>query len=64
MKVFLINPPAPDGIKVVREGRCMQRKGAWTAVWSPLSLALCAAVLEQDGVETRILDCIVKGVTP
>ncbi len=64
MKVFLINPPAPDGIKVVREGRCMQRKGAWTAVWSPLSLALCAAVLEQDGVEVKLFDCIVKGTSP
>ncbi|MBU0701959.1 B12-binding domain-containing radical SAM protein [bacterium] len=64
MRIFLINPPAPDGVMVVREGRCMQRKGAWTAVWSPLSLAICAAVLEQEGIEVSIIDCIVKGVTP
>ncbi len=64
MKVFLINPPAKDLVKVVREGRCMQRKGAWTAVWSPLSLALCAAVLEQDEIEVRILDYTVKEGTP
>ncbi|MFH1898637.1 MAG: radical SAM protein [Candidatus Desantisbacteria bacterium] len=65
MKVFLINPPAKDKVKVVREGRCMQRKGAWTAVWSPLSLALCAAVLEQEGgIEVSLLDYTVKEGTP
>lgn len=64
MKVFLLNPPASNRVAVVREGRCMQRKGAWTAVWSPLSLALCAAVLEQEGFEVSILDCTVKDVTP
>ncbi|MBI4753769.1 cobalamin B12-binding domain-containing protein, partial [Candidatus Desantisbacteria bacterium] len=64
MKVFLINPPAKNLIKVVREGRCMQRKGAWTAVWSPLSLALCATVLEQEGIEVSLLDYTVKEGTP
>ena len=64
MKVFLINPPSLDKVKVVREGRCMQRKGAWTAVWSPLSLALCAAVLEQEGIEVSLLDYTVKEGTP
>lgn len=42
------NLPAADGVEVVREGRCTQRKGAWTSVWSPISLALIAAVLESS----------------
>ncbi len=62
MKVFLINPPAVDGVRMVREGRCMQRAGAWTAVWAPVSLALTGGMLEADGHEVRLTDCIVEGV--
>lgn len=62
MKVYLINPPAVNGVEMVREGRCMQRKGAWTAVWSPISLALCAAVLEKRGFEVKLSDCIVEKI--
>jgi len=49
LKVFLINPPEYLGVAQVREGRCMQRAGAWTSVWPPLSLALTAAVLRRAG---------------
>lgn len=62
MKVYLINPPAVNGVEIVREGRCMQRKGAWTAVWSPISLALCAAVLEKDKFKVKLSDCIVEKI--
>jgi radical SAM superfamily enzyme YgiQ (UPF0313 family) len=41
----------------------MQRRGAWTAVWPPLSLALVAAALEKEGFETKLDDCIVEGVS-
>ncbi len=62
MNVLLLNPPPPSpGVDMVREGRCMQRKGAWTAVWSPISLATIAAVLEQDGFNCRIADCVIEG---
>jgi radical SAM superfamily enzyme YgiQ (UPF0313 family) len=60
MRVLLINPPAADGVRQVREGRCMQRAGAWTAVWTPISLATCAAVLRRDGHQVRLRDCIVE----
>jgi radical SAM superfamily enzyme YgiQ (UPF0313 family) len=62
MKVYLINPPAVNGTKIVREGRCMQRKGAWTAVWSPISLATIGAVLERDGWTAKLSDCIVEDI--
>src|SRR4030043_375689 len=62
MKVFMINPPAANGVKVVREGRCMQRKGAWTAVWSPLSLAVTSAVLLENNHEVILHDCIVEEI--
>ncbi len=62
MRVLLLNPPAADGVRQVREGRCMQRAGAWTAVWTPISLATCAAVLRRGGHEVRLRDCIVEDI--
>jgi len=58
MKVLLINPPAFEGVAYVREGRCMQRKGAWTTVWPPISLVSVAAVLRNDGHEVKLIDGI------
>lgn len=40
----------------------MQRAGAWTAVWAPLSLATVAAILKDDGVDVKLVDCIVENV--
>ncbi len=62
MRVFLINPPAADGVEMVREGRCMQRRSAWGAVWPPISLATIASLLEINGYECRIRDCIVEKI--
>jgi len=62
MRLFLINPPAANGIHMVREGRCMQRRSAWGAVWPPISLAGIASLLELNGYECRIRDCIVEKV--
>jgi len=47
---------------MVREGRCMQRAGAWTAVWAPISLATMAGVLEEAGHTVLLTDCIVENV--
>ncbi len=63
MRAHLINPPAHQGVDMVREGRCMQRAGAWTAVWPPISLATIAAVLEADDVDVRLDDCIIEKVS-
>jgi radical SAM superfamily enzyme YgiQ (UPF0313 family) len=56
MRVFLLNPPPDGGINLVREGRCMQRTSTWTAVWSPITLATCAAILRQEGFEVALTD--------
>ncbi|MDD4894478.1 MAG: radical SAM protein [Candidatus Omnitrophica bacterium] len=63
MKIYLVNPPAVNGIKMVREGRCMQRKGAWTTVWPPVTLATMAAMLLKDGIEVKLNDCIVEEIS-
>jgi radical SAM superfamily enzyme YgiQ (UPF0313 family) len=62
MKAYFINPPAANGVRIVREGRCMQRQGAWTAVWAPISLALLASLLKREGWETSLSDCIVQDI--
>lgn len=49
MKVMLINPPVLKGKAMVREGRCMQRKGAWTTLWPPLTLATLSSLLRGAG---------------
>lgn len=62
MKAYLINPPAAGGIKMVREGRCMQRKGAWTTVWPPVTLATMAGMLLKEGIEVKLDDCIAEDI--
>lgn len=59
MKIFLLNPPGPNGRAFTREGRCTQAAGVWGTTWPPLSLATCAALLEKDGHQARILDAAV-----
>ena len=54
-KVALINPPVPDGIVWIREGRC-QQWDIWGAPFPPFSLAMISTQLEREGVQTTIID--------
>ncbi len=63
MRALLVNPPPYRGVAQVREGRCMQRRGAWTSVWPPLSLALTAAVLRRAGHQVRLIDAITANLS-
>lgn len=63
MRVRLVNPPAAAGVRMVREGRCMQRAGAWTAIWAPISLATAAALLAADGFECALEDCVIEDLS-
>lgn len=56
-RVFLINPPHPEGKGFTREGRCTQEAGVWATQWPPVSLATAAAFLEKDGHRLRVIDC-------
>ncbi len=60
MKVMLINPPVLSGNAMVREGRCMQRKGAWTTLWPPLTLATLAALLRDKGYDVFARDYVAE----
>jgi len=57
MNILLVNPPAVDNVKIVREGRCMQRQEAWGTSWAPLTLAISAAILRDAGFTTLLKDC-------
>lgn len=61
MKILLINPPALDGYDYIREGRCMQKKSSWAAMWMPLTLAYIASVLRKDN-EIKMIDCQAENI--
>jgi len=56
-RVFLLNPPHPEGKGFTREGRCTQEAGVWGTQWPPVSLATTAAALERDGHCLKVADC-------
>lgn len=62
MKVLVVNPPAFNKKDFIREGRCMQTKSSWAALWMPLSLCYIAAVLRKDGHEIKLVDCIAEKI--
>lgn len=55
-RVFLFNPPGPEGRGYTREGRCTQEAGIWGTQWPPVTLATTAALLDQDDHEVQIVD--------
>jgi radical SAM superfamily enzyme YgiQ (UPF0313 family) len=56
-RVLIVNPPAYRGVDYIREGRCMQSRDSWTALWPPLTLMYLSAIL-RTRVETRLVDCV------
>jgi len=60
MKILVVNPPAFNKKDFIREGRCMQTKSSWAALWMPLSLCYISAVLKNEGHEIRLVDCIAE----
>lgn len=60
MKVMLMNPPVLSGDAMVREGRCMQRKGAWTTLWPPLTLATLASLLKKENYDVLARDYVAE----
>lgn len=57
MRVLLLNPPGRGGLVMVKEGRCMQRQGAWGYVMAPVTMVTIATLLRAQGHQVRVLDC-------
>jgi len=62
MKILIVNPPSYDNQGYIREGRCMQTKSSWAALWMPLSLAYVASKLRSEGNKVKIVECIAERI--
>lgn len=60
MNVLILNPPRRDGVVMVKEGRCMQRKDAWCYVMSPITMVTMATMLRGDGHNVLVIDAGVE----
>lgn len=60
IKIAIINPPASDGEKFVREGRCEQRASSFQYLMVPISLPSIAALLRSNGFEIKLIDCMAE----
>jgi len=56
MKVLLVNPPAEK--EYIRVERCMQVKESWGSLWQPIQLCYAQSILNREGHETKLIDCI------
>ena len=56
MNILVLNPPRRDKVVMVKDGRCMQPKGAWGYVMSPVTMVTIATVLRDDGHTVKVVD--------
>ncbi len=56
--VLFVNPPSPDGEVFIRDIHRVGRRSREKMIWPQTELAGLAAVMEQAGQSTEILDCI------
>jgi len=63
MRILCLNPgPIKEKVKrddlLVKEGRCMERSGAWSNLRMPLTLAYCSNILKKEGHDVKLIDDI------
>ncbi|MBF0327637.1 MAG: radical SAM protein [Nitrospirae bacterium] len=63
MNILILNPPQRDNIIMVKEGRCMQRKGAWGYIMSPITIVTMGTLLRNNGHIVTIKDCPASGTS-
>ena len=63
IRVLLLNPPPANGIRYTREGRCQERESVLGTVKPPLTLAILAALLRNQGVDLRLIDATIENLT-
>ncbi|UJR84371.1 B12-binding domain-containing radical SAM protein [Sandaracinus amylolyticus] len=56
MRALFLNPPGPDGVPYIREGRCEQRLSSYAYRMLPISLPSTAGALREHGHVVEILD--------
>lgn len=63
MRILCLNPgPIKEEVKqndlLVKEGRCMERSGAWSNLRMPITLAYISNILKKAGHDVRLVDDI------
>ena len=58
--VLFVNPPSPDGEVFIRDIHRVGRRSREKMIWPQTELAGCAAVIEDAGYTTEIIDCIAE----
>lgn len=61
MNCLFLNPPMRNATIMVKEGRCMQRKGAWGYIMSPVTMVTLATLLHSKGHSVTVMDCPADG---
>jgi len=62
LKIAIINPPAPNHEKYIREGRCEQRASSFQYLMVPISLPSIAGLLRARGFEVILIDCMAENL--
>jgi radical SAM superfamily enzyme YgiQ (UPF0313 family) len=60
--VLFVNPPSPDGEVFIRDIHRVGRRSREKMIWPQTELAGLAAVMEEAGHSTEILDCIAEAM--
>src|SRR3989344_2954308 len=68
MRVLCLNPgPIKEKIRqndlLVKEGRCMERSGAWSNLRMPITLAYISNILKKAGHDVMLIDDIAMQYT-
>lgn len=58
--VLFVNPPSPDGEVFIRDIHRVGRRSREKMIWPQTELAGLAAVMEESGYTTEIVDCIAE----
>lgn len=62
-RLLLVNPPAINGIRFTRQGRCQEREEVLGTTKPPYTLVLVAALLRERGLPFRLVDQTADGST-
>ncbi len=56
MNIVILNPPAKNNKKYIREGRCMQLTSSWAAIWPPITLLILARIANDLAYMVSLID--------
>lgn len=62
-RLLLVNPPAINGIRFTRQGRCQEREEVLGTTKPPYTLVVVAALLRERGLPFRLVDQTARDTT-